>query len=268
MKFYLIVAKGSKQGLPIPIAIDLFLIGSDRMCQLRKEGLGPKHCALITRGKKVFVRDFDSGHATVVNGTTIPSGEEWPLHSGDRIEIGSLEFLVQVREHALSQRDLEEWAASCLDDNHERQHLLDVEDDEFHKHSTASQAANAIIGRLQRQKGLVVGRLRIGIERGFTVVRINDHVMVDESEIALIKKELCDKLGKPNLRILLDLKNVRRMSSAGVLMLADVHRWLIPWGSKMAICRVRAEISGMLSTLGVHHIPKFGDKRMALTAKW
>ena len=42
MKFYLIVAKGSKQGLPIPITVDLFLIGSDKMCQLRKRSLGPK----------------------------------------------------------------------------------------------------------------------------------------------------------------------------------------------------------------------------------
>ena len=28
MKFYLIVAKGKKQGMPIPVEIDLFLIGS------------------------------------------------------------------------------------------------------------------------------------------------------------------------------------------------------------------------------------------------
>src|SRR5947209_6413442 len=47
MKFYLIVAKGSKQGLPIPITVDLFLIGSDKMCQLRKRSLGPKHCAFV-----------------------------------------------------------------------------------------------------------------------------------------------------------------------------------------------------------------------------
>ena len=71
MKFYLIVAKGSKQGLPIPIAIDLFLVGSDRMCQLRKKTLGPRHCAFVTRDKKVFVRDMDSGQPTLVNGAAI-----------------------------------------------------------------------------------------------------------------------------------------------------------------------------------------------------
>jgi anti-anti-sigma factor len=268
MKFYLIVAKGSKQGLPIPISVDLFLIGSDKMCQLRKEGLGAKHCALVTRDKKVFIRDFDSSQSTLVNGTAIPTGEEWPLHAGDRIEIGPLEFMIQYREKALSQRDLEEWAASCLDHNSEVRIFEEDESDNFHRHSTASAAANAIIDMLNRQKGLVVGRLRIGIDAGVTVVRLNDRFLVEPSEIALIKKELCEKLNRPNMRILLDLKNVRRMSSAGVLMLADFHRWLKPWGSSMAICRIRSEIAGVLDTLGIEHIQKFHDKKSALATKW
>ena len=114
MKFYLIVAKGKKQGMPIPITIDLFLLGSDKMCQLRNPNLGPKQCAFVTRDKKVFIRDFDSGHVTEVNGSVIPPGEEWPLHGGDRIAVGNLEFMIQYREKPLSQRDLEEWAARCL----------------------------------------------------------------------------------------------------------------------------------------------------------
>src|SRR4051812_49129535 len=110
MKFYLIVRSGPKKGMPIPISIDLFLLGSDKMCQLRNANLGLKHCAFVTREKKVFVRDFDSGHATLVNGTVIPPGEEWPLHAGDCIGVGNLEFIIQYREKPLSQRDLEEWA--------------------------------------------------------------------------------------------------------------------------------------------------------------
>src|ERR1043165_1961860 len=115
MKFYLIVAKGRKTGMPIPITVDLFLVGSDRMCQLRKRSLGPKHCAFVTRDKKVFVRDMDSGSATLVNGAAIPTGGEWPLHNGDRVTVNSLEFLVKFRESPLSQKDLEEWAMRSLD---------------------------------------------------------------------------------------------------------------------------------------------------------
>ena len=57
MKFYLIVAKGKKQGMPIPVEIDLFLIGSGPVCQLRAvhDDIGDQHCAVVTRGRKVFV---------------------------------------------------------------------------------------------------------------------------------------------------------------------------------------------------------------------
>src|SRR5204863_7199088 len=85
MKFYLIVAKGSKKGMPIPIHVDLFLIGSERMCQLRGKKLSPKHCAIVTREAKVFIRDMYGDKPTLVNDSVLPPGEEWPLHAGDRI---------------------------------------------------------------------------------------------------------------------------------------------------------------------------------------
>src|SRR5438105_7961820 len=121
MKFFLIVAKGKKQGMPIPISVDLFLAGSDRMCQLRKATLGNKHCAFVTRDKKVFVRDMDSGKPTLVNGTAIPPGQEWPPHKGDRVTLGTLEFLIQFREQSLAKKDLEEWAVHCLDEQIEHE---------------------------------------------------------------------------------------------------------------------------------------------------
>src|SRR5205085_10009912 len=114
MKFYLIVAKGSKKGMPIPIDVDLFLIGSEKMCQLRAKKLSPKHCAIVTRERKVFIRDMYSDSPTLVNDSVLPPGEEWPLHAGDLIAFGKLEFLVQYHERQLSRRDLEEWAAKCL----------------------------------------------------------------------------------------------------------------------------------------------------------
>ena len=264
MKFYLIVAKGSKQGMPIPVTIDLFLVGSDRMCQLRKDALATKHCAFVTRDKKVFVRDMDGGQPTIVNGSAIPPGAEWPIHAGDRVGVGPLEFLIQFREHALSQKDLEEWAMKCLDRTED-----EVDEHPGEKgHATASSAAQSILNQLNAMKGLVKGRLRIGHEFGVTTVRFNDAMLVDESEIALIKKELCDNLNKPNLRVLLDLKNVRRLSSSAVIMLADVCRWLRPFGSVLAACRIRPELESALGLLQVENIPIFPDKKAAIKGKW
>jgi anti-anti-sigma regulatory factor len=208
---------------------------------------------------------MDSGEPTMVNASLVPPGAEWPLHAGDRIGVGNLEFMIQYREKPLSQKDLEEWAARCLDHSSE---LEMEEDDEFHVPTTASQAAQGIIDRLQEMRGLVKGRLRIGVEIGITTVRFNDRNLVDESEIALIKKELCEYLGKPGLRVLLDLKNVRRMASAAVVMVVDFNRWLRPWGSRMAMCRIRSELRPILAALHVENIPTFPDKKTAFAAKW
>ena len=276
MKFYLIEAKGKHQGLPIPIEIDLFLVGNEKVCQLRSqlEGIGAQHCAFLTRERKVFLRDMGSGEPTLVNGESLPNNGEWPLHAGDRIKVGPLEFVIQFREKPLSQRDLEEWALKCLDDaqNASTKHVID--DLELAANARthnldASSAASAILDRLNAQRGIVKGRLRIAREGNVTTVRINDIYLVEEAELALINKELHDNLGHNNLRVLLDFKNVRRMSSTAAMMVADLARWLRPNGSSLAICRLRPELKQMMQTLRVGDtIPMFVDKPTALMATW
>lgn len=274
MKFYLIVAKGKKQGMPIPIEIDLFLVGSGPVCQLRAvhDDIGEQHCAIVTRGRKVFVSDLDSGHPTFVNGEVLTPGVEWPLHSRDLLEVGPLKFMVQYREKALSQRDLEEWALSCLDQSSERKRDFDrTEKDEFHsdQFEAAASAAAAILDGLNAQRGVIKGRLRISREGAITVVRVNDVYLVEDAELALIKHELNEHLDQPNLRVLIDLKNVKRMSSQAAEMFANLRSWLRPKGSRLAVCRLRPEFEQMLRAYPVSQdMPMFGEKPKALSAKW
>jgi len=276
VKFYLIVTKGKHQGLPIPIEVDLFLIGSDKICQLRSrlEGIGVQHCALVNRGKKVFIRDLGSGEPTTVNDEMIPEHAEWPVHAGDNIKVGPLEFMIQFREKPLSQRDLEEWALKCLDEASSKSSAAVVDELQVaanaKTHSLdAASAAAAILDRLNAQRGIVKGRLRIAREGNVTTVRINDVYLVEESELAFINKELHDNLGHPNLRVLLDFKNVRRMSSSAALMFGDLSRWLRPYGSSLAVCRLRPELKQMMETLHVgEKVPIFADKPSALMGTW
>jgi len=142
------------------------------------------------------------------------------------------------------------------------------EEDEFRPPTNASSAAQGIIDRLSAQRGLIKGRLRVGVEGPTTTIRFNDRHLVEESEIALIKQELCDNVSKPNMRVLLDLKNVRRLSTAAAVMVSDVNRWLRHRGGTMAICRIRPELQEILRVLEVENIPRFGDKRVALAARW
>ncbi|HEV3143528.1 MAG TPA: FHA domain-containing protein [Gemmataceae bacterium] len=276
MKFYLIVAKGKHQGLPIPIEIDLFLIGSDKMCQLRSQadGMGMQHCAFVTRERKVFIRDLGSGEFTYVNDAPMPEHSEWPLHAGDHIRVGPLEFMIQFREKPLSQRDLEEWALRCLDESSGKRdrHVIDELEMQANTRSRsldAAQAAAAILDKLNAQRGIVRGRLRIAREGNVTIVRINDIYLVEEAELALINKELHDNLNHPNLRVLLDFKNVRRMSSTAAEMFAEIADWLMRQGSSLAICRLRPELRAALQTLHLTDtVPTFTDKSSALMGAW
>jgi anti-anti-sigma regulatory factor len=270
MKYYLIVAnKGKNQGLPIPIKVDLFLIGSDLMCQVRSAmpGIGTQHCAIVSRERKVFIRDLDSGYTTVVNGSPVPPGEEWPLHPKDWLKVGPLEFMVQFHERPLSQRDLEEWALRCLDVTSE-QEIHDPDENINKDFVNAAEAAASILDKLQSKRGIIKGRLRIGRDGRITTVRFNDVYLVEEGEVGLAKKELFEVV-QPNLRVLLDCKNVRRMSSVAAEMIFEFYEKLTEVGSNLALCRVQPDLKSILYTYNVlGRVPYFDDKKMALASPW
>lgn len=274
MRLYLIVAKGKHQGMPILVKVDLFLMGSEKLCQLRSglPGIAPQHCAVVTRGHRAFVRDLGGGR-TLVNNEPVTAHSEWPLHKGDRLAVGPLEFLVEFHEKQLEHRDAESWARRSLDLQAQR----DAQEEEEETvglyaegaPDTAAAAAAAILGRLQLQKGIVHGRLRIAAQGDVTIVRFDDRQMVEEAEVAYIKKELLDNLKRPGQRILLDFKHVRRMSSAAVEMIQDVCRRIRDHAGSVAFCRVRSEIRSVMNTLGAFQTTRyFNDKESALAASW
>jgi len=275
MKFYLIVAKGKKQGMPIPIEFDLFSIGSGPMCQLRAvhDSIGEQHCALVQRDRKVFICDLDSGGVTYVNGMEVPPGEEWPLHGGDRLDIGPLRFMIQFHERAFSKRDLEEWSLNCLDQDSGRTikaiDRLETLVNSGHVADNAASTASAMLDRLSAKSGVIKGRLRLSYEAGVTIVRINEAFLVEVAELGLIRKELQENLNLPNLKILLDMKSVRRFSSAAAEMFGDLQRWLRPIGSKLAMCRLRSEMQELLKAFPTaKNIALYDEKSTALSADW
>jgi anti-anti-sigma regulatory factor len=274
MKLFLIVTEGRRKGLPIPITVDLFMIGSGSECQLRctEPTIAPRLCAILTRGRKVFVRNLNNRQSVEVNGSPLPPGDEWPLHRKDVLTAGPLEFLLEFREKPLPRRDLEEWALGCLDQVCTREFddpAETVATCRQHRPLNAAHAAAAVLDRLAAVRGEVIGRLRIGYEKNVTVIRFNDRYLVEEAELALVQKELRQHLARPHLRVLLDCKNVQRLSTAGAMMLDQMASWLQPWGSTLALCRVRAELQGFLRNLNfAGRILIFADKDAALTSRW
>jgi anti-anti-sigma regulatory factor len=276
MRYYLIVANGKHKGQPIPIeGIDLFLIGTGPMCQMKLSPhpeFGEQHCAIITRNRKVFVDALDTDRPTLVNGEPVVSGSEWPLHAGDRLVIGPLELMVQFNERQLSKRDLDQWALRCLDATKEQPKLAMGDFEQAAREASGdgpAKAAAAILDRLMGQRGDTAGRVRFTYEGDCTVVRLNDTHLVDSADLKLLSKELHEHLAGDNLKVLLDFKHVKRMSAAAEAMLEELSQWLGRRGSRMALCRLRPELRDMLRTFrAMRNIRIYEEKPAAVEARW
>lgn len=101
MKVNLVVlSPGKTEGKLIPITFPQFLIGRDPQCHLRPASpvISKRHCALLVKGDKLFLRDFDSTNGSFVNDQPIKGEAE--LKSGDRLKVGPLLFEVRLEAGA------------------------------------------------------------------------------------------------------------------------------------------------------------------------
>jgi pSer/pThr/pTyr-binding forkhead associated (FHA) protein len=96
MKLSLQVSVGKTAGKLIPITVPEFIIGRDPQCHLRPASpiISKRHCALVVRDGKAFIKDFESTNGTLVNDEKIAGEHE--LRNDDSLKIGPLEFVVKL----------------------------------------------------------------------------------------------------------------------------------------------------------------------------
>jgi pSer/pThr/pTyr-binding forkhead associated (FHA) protein len=97
MKLSLVVTSpGKSQGKVIPITLSQFLIGRDPQCHLRPASplISNRHCALLVRNGKAFLRDFDSTNGSFINDEQVKGEKE--LCNEDRLKIGPITFGVRL----------------------------------------------------------------------------------------------------------------------------------------------------------------------------
>jgi predicted component of type VI protein secretion system len=92
----MVVNAGKASGQTIPIKTAQFVIGRDAQCNLRPASamISKKHCAVILKDGKLFLRDFDSTNGTFLNDERVTG--EVALKSDDLIKVGPLTFKVIV----------------------------------------------------------------------------------------------------------------------------------------------------------------------------
>ncbi len=89
-----VLTEGKQKGKLLPITLSQFLIGRDAQCHLRPASplISKRHCALIQRDGKAFVRDFDSTNGTFINEQPVKGEVELKHH--DHLKIGPVAFNV------------------------------------------------------------------------------------------------------------------------------------------------------------------------------
>jgi len=97
MKMSLVVmSEGKAKGQAIAITLPQFIIGRDPQCQLRPASpmISKRHCAVLIKGGKAFVRDFGSTNGTFVNDDPVQG--ERQLQNDDNLKVGPLLFRVSL----------------------------------------------------------------------------------------------------------------------------------------------------------------------------
>jgi len=101
MKVSLVVASGAHQGKVIPLTGPQFLIGRDAQCHLRpaSQAISKRHCGILVRDGKVYIKDFGSTNGTTVNDGQIKD-EEIVVVDGATLKLGPLDFIVRIEPTA------------------------------------------------------------------------------------------------------------------------------------------------------------------------
>lgn len=73
-------------------------IGRGAGCQLKvvSDQISRRHCQIVIRDERVTIQDLGSVNGTYVDGQQIPPHSDVALESGTRVELGSLQFVVEI----------------------------------------------------------------------------------------------------------------------------------------------------------------------------
>ena len=99
MKLSLVVVNAAKAtGQTIPIKTPQFIIGRDPDCNLRPASavISKKHCALLVKGGKVTLKDYESTNGTSLNDQPVKGEVE--VANGDTLKVGPLTFKVVIEQ--------------------------------------------------------------------------------------------------------------------------------------------------------------------------
>jgi predicted component of type VI protein secretion system len=96
----LVLTAGKQEGKLLEVKLPQFLIGRDPQCNLRPASpmISKRHCAVIVRDGKAFIRDFGSTNGTYLNDQRVEGEAE--LKNDDQLKVGPIHFAVRLEASA------------------------------------------------------------------------------------------------------------------------------------------------------------------------
>ena len=98
MIIQLVIRNRGQAGKRVRVKEPIFVIGRDDGCQLRSRShsVSAKHCVIVQRSGKVYVKDLASRNGTYVNDQPIGEGLSTRLFHRDKLQVGKMSFRVHI----------------------------------------------------------------------------------------------------------------------------------------------------------------------------
>jgi anti-anti-sigma factor len=244
-----VMTRGKWEGKRIPIARFPFLIGRDAACQLRPANtlVSNQHGAISTRDGRFFIRDLESTNGTFVNDERIAGERE--LQHGDALRIGTLDFDIEVETTAGVDRgtpipptrgvgQAKDAALAAI--------LASLPDLKGSADRSSSDESEEVPGGPTEMDI----RIRHPIEweevGDAVAVHFTERTIVDEDVIRTIGQQLLGLVEECNQRkVLLNLRNVRAMSTGMIEKLIALSQRVRAVGGQLALCNVQPAVQPM-----------------------
>jgi anti-anti-sigma factor len=228
-----------------------FSIGRDRFCRLRLNdpSVSRRHATLREHRDSILLRDLGSRNGTRVNGRRIHD-EEVEVRHGDRIQIGSQEFVVD---------------AGRIDSGRQPP----GEDEILGWLVEGSAAGNADEGTWQELEA-PSGTVRSEVIEGTLILTPLDAELIDESSLEPLRAELLASLERPlPRRVVLNLEHVGRISGAAVGLIVAHHLRLDRKGGELRLCQAQRRVRAVLEQVRLPVLMAIHDSvEDAVLAPW
>jgi len=270
MDVKLVVPSVGRASREIPIDIDEFVIGRDLGCHFRvdHDRVSSRHCRIRLNAKKnrVMVEDLNSIHGTLVNGQAVRSVE---AHDGDRLKVGPTTFLFAIGTDAAT-RVADDNRASGFFAARPRPTTSNPLDSAFE--SAAVGSARDILARMTGMVEVAERpreRLRVIENRGISVVRLLEAVLVEDLDVDDLSRALDGLIGAGKVRVAVNFEVVENLAGQAIGVLASAHDRCRAGGGLLKLCGIGRQVGVSLTMMGLDRFFEIApDELAAVAGKW